>query len=457
MVATRHRPGAGHVRPGGDPRARGGRLGGAGPHPQPAGHAPPPVAAAAPGCRRRGRAGHGRQRRPGADRLRPGPTGPVGPHPANHDPGQRRRRRVAGGAHQGRHRRPRGAGRRRAHRGRGRPVAAGGDPVGQGRLGHRRPAGPRRHPHRGADRRVGRGQVHPRQRPGADRGGRRGRVRAGDSKGRHTTTHRELHLLDGGGVLVDTPGIREVGIFADPDAVAETFPEIDELTEQCRFSDCAHQREPGCAVLAAVADGTLDADRLAQWRDLEAEAAASALRPTRSYRRSNRQFGKAWSRSTRTPRSTSAGEASPGPLTTHLTVRQVGPLDRPVTSGFDPAARDPLVRRSHRPAHRPRRALRDRGGGGPRRHLHRVQERSRARCARSSTSPAATAPRRSWSTRTSRTASTTSTALPTAWPPPCRSATAWSRATGWPSPCATTPSGSSPTSARCRSAPWWCR
>jgi ribosome biogenesis GTPase len=120
-----------------------------------------------------------------------------------------------------------------------------------------------------------------------------GRVRTGDSKGRHTTTSRELHLLDTGGVLVDTPGIREVGIFADPDAVAETFPEIEELTEQCRFSDCAHQSEPGCAVLAAVADGTLDPARLANWRDLEAEAASSALRTDPvAYRRANRQFGK---------------------------------------------------------------------------------------------------------------------------------------------------------------------
>ena len=102
-----------------------------------------------------------------------------------------------------------------------------------------------------------------------------------------------MTTLDTGAVLVDTPGIREVGIFADPDAVAETFPEIEELTERCRFSDCAHQREPGCAVLAAVEDGTLDPARLANWRDLEAEAASSALRTDPvAYRRSNRQFGK---------------------------------------------------------------------------------------------------------------------------------------------------------------------
>ncbi len=120
-----------------------------------------------------------------------------------------------------------------------------------------------------------------------------GRVRSGDSKGRHTTSSRELHLLESGGVLVDTPGIREVGIFADPDAVAETFPDIEELTEHCRFRDCAHETEPGCAVVGAVADGTLDAARLANWRTLEAEAASSALRsdPVAS-RRMSRQQGK---------------------------------------------------------------------------------------------------------------------------------------------------------------------
>ncbi len=121
-----------------------------------------------------------------------------------------------------------------------------------------------------------------------------GDVRAGDSKGRHTTTSRELHLLESGGVLVDTPGIREVGIFADPEAVAETFPDIEELTEQCRFRDCAHQSEPGCAVLGAVADGTLDAGRLANWRALDAEAESSALRSDPvAYRRANHQSGKA--------------------------------------------------------------------------------------------------------------------------------------------------------------------
>lgn len=105
-----------------------------------------------------------------------------------------------------------------------------------------------------------------------------GVVRAGDAKGRHTTTSRELHLLVTGGVLVDTPGIREVGIFADPEAVAETFPDIEDLADQCRFRDCTHRVEPGCAVLAAVAEGSLAPARVANWRTMEAEAASATLR-----------------------------------------------------------------------------------------------------------------------------------------------------------------------------------
>jgi len=120
-----------------------------------------------------------------------------------------------------------------------------------------------------------------------------GDVREGDSKGRHTTTHRELHLLDGGGILVDTPGIREVGIWTDTDAVAESFPDIEELAGQCRFRDCAHQAEPGCAVRAAVTDGRLPAERLAAWRALDAEAASAELRADVVERhRRNRQFGR---------------------------------------------------------------------------------------------------------------------------------------------------------------------
>ena len=120
-----------------------------------------------------------------------------------------------------------------------------------------------------------------------------GEVREGDAKGRHTTTHRELHPLEAGGILVDTPGIREVGVWTDTDTVVEAFPEIDELAESCRFRDCAHGNEPGCAVLAAVADGTLPVERLEAWRALDDEAASIELRADQvEYRRKSRQQGR---------------------------------------------------------------------------------------------------------------------------------------------------------------------
>lgn len=99
-----------------------------------------------------------------------------------------------------------------------------------------------------------------------------GLVRAGDSRGRHTTTSRELYLLPFGGVLIDMPGIRSVGLLVDTEAVAQTFADITDLGDDCRFRDCAHDQEPGCAVLAAVENGTLDAKRLEAWRELLAEA-----------------------------------------------------------------------------------------------------------------------------------------------------------------------------------------
>jgi ribosome biogenesis GTPase len=103
-------------------------------------------------------------------------------------------------------------------------------------------------------------------------------TRRADGKGRHTTTHRELVVLPSGGVVLDTPGLRSVGLVADEEAVATAFPDVEELAEHCRFRDCAHETEPGCAVLAAVADGELDERRLASWRKLGREAAFQARR-----------------------------------------------------------------------------------------------------------------------------------------------------------------------------------
>jgi ribosome biogenesis GTPase len=111
-----------------------------------------------------------------------------------------------------------------------------------------------------------------------------GAVRAGDRKGRHTTTARQLHAIDGG-CVIDSPGIREVGLVASDESVDDTFAEISALAQECRFTDCAHEHEPGCAVRAAVEDGTIDVERLRRWEALRKEAAAAELRADEHARR----------------------------------------------------------------------------------------------------------------------------------------------------------------------------
>ncbi|WP_437344707.1 ribosome small subunit-dependent GTPase A [Paenarthrobacter ureafaciens] len=101
-----------------------------------------------------------------------------------------------------------------------------------------------------------------------------GAVRAGDGKGRHTTTSRELVPLPGGAVLMDTPGVRGFGLFDADDGMEEMFGDLEELFEQCRFSDCSHQAEPGCAVLEALADCSLDQRRWDSFLKLQRELAA---------------------------------------------------------------------------------------------------------------------------------------------------------------------------------------
>jgi ribosome biogenesis GTPase len=98
-----------------------------------------------------------------------------------------------------------------------------------------------------------------------------GEVRARDQRGRHTTTARELVLLPGGGVLVDTPGLRAVTLWVADEGFHRAFADIEALAPHCRFHDCAHDQEPGCAVQAAIARGELDAARLAHYRELDAE------------------------------------------------------------------------------------------------------------------------------------------------------------------------------------------
>ena len=97
--------------------------------------------------------------------------------------------------------------------------------------------------------------------------------RRADGRGRHTTVHRELVPLAGGACLIDTPGLRGVGLVADAGSLDATFADVAELAADCRFADCRHATEPGCAVRAAVEDGTLPARRLESWRRLAREAA----------------------------------------------------------------------------------------------------------------------------------------------------------------------------------------
>jgi ribosome biogenesis GTPase / thiamine phosphate phosphatase len=104
-----------------------------------------------------------------------------------------------------------------------------------------------------------------------------GGVRGGDHRGRHTTTSRHLFPLPGGGVLIDTPGLRSLALTGE-DGIAAAFAEIEDLATGCRFADCRHDREPGCAVRAAADSGLLDPDRLANYHKLRKESEYQARR-----------------------------------------------------------------------------------------------------------------------------------------------------------------------------------
>ena len=103
-------------------------------------------------------------------------------------------------------------------------------------------------------------------------------VRDDDSRGRHTTTHRELFALPGGALLIDTPGIRSLEVAGADEGVDTAFDDITEIALRCRFSDCRHNGEPGCAVRSAIDDATLGEDRLASFRKLERELAFAERR-----------------------------------------------------------------------------------------------------------------------------------------------------------------------------------
>ena len=103
-----------------------------------------------------------------------------------------------------------------------------------------------------------------------------GGIREDDSKGRHTTRHRALYIIPEGGLLLDSPGMRELGLADVSEGLSATFADIGELADKCRFADCAHESEPGCAVQAAVESGKLEERRLHNWRKLEREVSRNS-------------------------------------------------------------------------------------------------------------------------------------------------------------------------------------
>jgi ribosome biogenesis GTPase len=120
-------------------------------------------------------------------------------------------------------------------------------------------------------------------------------IREDDAKGRHTTTRRQLHVVAGGCLVLDTPGMRELQLTDAASGIEGVFADLHDLAARCRFSDCRHETEPGCAVLAAVEAGEIDAARLHRWRKLMAEEAfnSASLAERRS---KDKAFGKMVSR-----------------------------------------------------------------------------------------------------------------------------------------------------------------
>ncbi|MBO9461414.1 ribosome small subunit-dependent GTPase A [Labrenzia sp. R5_0] len=116
-------------------------------------------------------------------------------------------------------------------------------------------------------------------------------IREDDAKGRHTTTHRQLHVVPGGCLVLDTPGMRELQLTDVAAGIDDLFSDLNELASRCRFTDCRHETEPGCAVQAALEEGTLEPGRLNRWRKLKAEEAfnSASLAERRS---KDRAFGK---------------------------------------------------------------------------------------------------------------------------------------------------------------------
>lgn len=117
-------------------------------------------------------------------------------------------------------------------------------------------------------------------------------VREGDSRGRHTTTHRELLLLPGGGLIMDTPGMRSLSLWEADTGMEVMFGDVEELTELCRFNDCKHENEPGCAVREALNAGRLESKRWEAWMKLQKELRYLELKKEGKLRLEQKQWGR---------------------------------------------------------------------------------------------------------------------------------------------------------------------
>ncbi|MCJ7499460.1 ribosome small subunit-dependent GTPase A [bacterium] len=126
-----------------------------------------------------------------------------------------------------------------------------------------------------------------------------GEVRETDGKGRHTTTHRELVSLPGGGAVIDTPGMREIQVWGDEEGLMEAFPEIEDLTAACRFRNCRHDSENGCAVLEALDSGHLDKGRFESYMKLRAEFESLEVRKSQNARMEEKRAGKRFAKMVR--------------------------------------------------------------------------------------------------------------------------------------------------------------
>jgi len=137
-------------------------------------------------------------------------------------------------------------------------------------------------------------------------------VRSGDGRGRHTTMRRELIELPGGALVIDTPGLREVGLWEAEGGLDDVFAEVAELARSCRFGDCRHEDEPGCAVASALRDGALTSARLDSYRKLQRELAALEQRRSPGSRAEERRRGRSYRQRTKEIEAAGKGNLGPG-------------------------------------------------------------------------------------------------------------------------------------------------